>query len=90
MALHFLVTDYGLNEDHKKPYRAIGRWMLAAAVMIGLGVGTPRKSPKPPSPSSWPSWPGRDPERAQGGGANERQSRFWAFAAGMAAMRPCC
>jgi hypothetical protein len=39
MALHFLVTDYGLNEDHKKSFCSIGRWILAAAVLIGLGIG---------------------------------------------------
>ena len=25
MALHFVVTDYGLHEDHKAPFRQIGR-----------------------------------------------------------------
>lgn len=25
MALHFVVTDYGLNEDHKAAYRRTGR-----------------------------------------------------------------
>lgn len=39
MALHFLVTDFGLNEDHKIRYRAYGRWILAVAVVLGFGVG---------------------------------------------------
>lgn len=39
MALHFVITDYGLNEDHKAPYRRIGRWVLIAAVAAGFLVG---------------------------------------------------
>ncbi len=85
MALHFLVTDYGLNEDHKAPYRRIGRWVLAGSVLIGLAFG----------------YAAEISEAAiavltafLAGGVilnvlkeevpSERQSRFWAFAAGMA------
>jgi hypothetical protein len=39
MALHFLVTDVGLDEDHKEPYRRIGRWILAVAALIGFAAG---------------------------------------------------
>lgn len=39
MALHFLVTDFGLNEDHKEQYRSWGRWVLVVALFIGLAVG---------------------------------------------------
>jgi hypothetical protein len=39
MATHFLVNDYGLREDHKARYDRYGRWLLAAAVMVGWGVG---------------------------------------------------
>jgi zinc transporter ZupT len=39
MALHMLVTDYGLHEDHKHIYRRYGRWILAVAVFIGWVIG---------------------------------------------------
>lgn len=39
MALHFVVTDFGLNEDHKEEYRGKGRWVLVISVFIGLTVG---------------------------------------------------
>lgn len=35
MALHFVVNDYGLREDHKDIYDLYGRWILAAAVLAG-------------------------------------------------------
>ena len=39
MALHFLVTDYGLREHHKDRYVTTGRWVLCAALLAGMGVG---------------------------------------------------
>jgi hypothetical protein len=38
MALHFVVNDHGLREQHKEAYLRTGRWMLAAAVLIGWVV----------------------------------------------------
>ena len=85
MALHFVVTDYGLNEDHKAPYRRVGRWVLVAAVAAGFLVGAMTQL--------------SDAAIAVltaflAGGVilnvlkeevpSERQSRFWAFASGMA------
>ncbi len=40
MALHFMVNDYSLCEDHKHSYRHKGRWILSAAVICGWVVGT--------------------------------------------------
>jgi hypothetical protein len=40
MALHFMVNDYGLREHHKQIYNGIGRWVLAAAVIIGWALGS--------------------------------------------------
>lgn len=40
MALHFLVNDFGLREDHKKSYDRTGRWILAAAIIVGWVIGT--------------------------------------------------
>jgi hypothetical protein len=39
MALHFLINDDGLRQDHKEAYRRIGRWILAGAVLVGWGTG---------------------------------------------------
>ncbi len=39
MALHFLVTDFSLNEDHKRRYRSTGRWLLVVALAVGFALG---------------------------------------------------
>ena len=39
MALHFVVNDHGLREHHGVLYRRRGRWVLAAAVLLGTVVG---------------------------------------------------
>lgn len=39
MAVHFVVNDYGLRQDHKKAYRRVGRWVLAVAILIGWVAG---------------------------------------------------
>lgn len=46
MALHFIVVDYGLRTHHKDTYNRIGRWILAAAVMVGWGIGVLTKIPE--------------------------------------------
>ena len=47
MALHFVVNDYGLREDHKALYTRIGRWVLTAAVFAGWLVGLLVDIPEP-------------------------------------------
>ena len=86
MALHFVVTDFGLNEDHKAPYRRIGRWLLAAAVAAGWALGLATELPEAGVAAL---------TAFLGGGVvlnvlkeevpSERQSRFWAFAGGAVA-----
>lgn len=39
MGFHFLVNDHGLAQHHRHSYLAKGRWVLAAAVVIGWLVG---------------------------------------------------
>jgi hypothetical protein len=39
MALHFLVTDFGLRKEFKNTYHSIGRWLLCAAIILGGLVG---------------------------------------------------
>lgn len=38
MALHFVVNDHGLRENHKHSYDRIGRWLLAA-IILGWAIG---------------------------------------------------
>lgn len=40
MALHFFVNDSGLRQHHKGRYDRVGRWLLAAAVVVGAAVGS--------------------------------------------------
>jgi hypothetical protein len=39
LGVHFVVNDFGLREDHKGLYERTGRWVLAAAVFVGWGIG---------------------------------------------------
>ncbi len=40
MALHFIVNDYSLSENHQAVYEKKGRWMLSSAVICGWIVGS--------------------------------------------------
>jgi hypothetical protein len=85
MALHFVVTDFGLTEDHKARYQHVGRWVLAAAVLGGFAAGAAIEVPKAALAVL---------VAFLAGGVilnvlkeevpNERQSRFWAFGLGLA------
>ena len=39
MAFHFIVNDYGLEDTHQEDYQRKGRWILAAALLVGAFVG---------------------------------------------------
>lgn len=39
MGLHFVVTDFGLENDHKQAYERLGRWILVGAILAGWTVG---------------------------------------------------
>lgn len=39
IALHFLVNDFGLREHYRQTYQKKGRWILAAAVVVGWVAG---------------------------------------------------
>lgn len=57
LAVHFLINDFGLREHHGAGYERVGRWLIAAAVLIGwmLGVATEiseRATSRSSSPSS--------------------------------------
>ena len=39
MALHFVVNDYGLRASYKGLSHDVGRWVLAAATVVGTALG---------------------------------------------------
>lgn len=39
LALHFVVNDVALWEHHKHAYDRLGRWLLAAAIIVGWCLG---------------------------------------------------
>lgn len=47
MGLHFLVNAQSLREHHKERYDAVGRWVLAAAVISGWAVSVRFALPEP-------------------------------------------
>ncbi|NJP22216.1 MAG: hypothetical protein HC763_27990, partial [Hydrococcus sp. CRU_1_1] len=83
MALHFVVNDFGLRENHKQIYQKLGRWILAAAIILGWAIGVRSEFSKAAIALLFAFLAGgvilnvlkeELPE--------ERQSRFWAFALG--------
>lgn len=85
MGLHFVVNDHGLRVDHREAYDRVGRWVLSAAVLAGLGLGLLADVPEATLGFLL---------AFLGGGVvlnvikeelpEERESRFGAFAAGVA------
>ncbi|ELZ35297.1 hypothetical protein C474_00065 [Halogeometricum pallidum JCM 14848] len=84
MAVHFVVTDYGLRDHHRDTYDRVGRWVLAAAAPAGVGVGFFVDVPEAVLSLLFAFLAGgivlnvikeELPE--------ERESRFWTFAAGL-------
>jgi hypothetical protein len=39
MLVKFIINDRSLHEAHKEGYDRLGRWLLAAAVLLGWSVG---------------------------------------------------
>lgn len=86
MALHFVVNDYGLREHHQERYHRVGRWVLAAAVVVGWLLGTAVELPETAIALLVAFLAGGIilnvlKEEVP----DERRSRFWALAAGMSA-----
>ena len=85
MALHFVVNDHGLREQHKNAYHRAGRWVVSAAILLGWTLGLLVEVPEFVIAAITAFLAGgvvlnvlkeELPE--------ERQSRFWAFALGAA------
>lgn len=47
VGLHFVVVDIGLKLHHRAVYDHVGRWLLAAAVLVGWAVGLVIDVPAP-------------------------------------------
>lgn len=86
MAFHFLVNDQGLREHHGRAYHDRGRWILAAAPVAGWALGLAIQVPPLAVSALFALLAGgvilnvlkeELPE--------DRESRFWAFAAGAGA-----
>lgn len=39
LGVHFIVNDAGLRRHHRAAYDRLGRWLLAAAILAGWGIG---------------------------------------------------
>jgi hypothetical protein len=83
MSLHFLVNDKGLREHHQHVYRHRGRWILAAATLVGWGIGVFVSVPDAAVAMLFGFLCGATvlnvlKEELPA----ERESRFWAFALG--------
>lgn len=85
MALHFVVNDHGLREQHKSAYHRVGRWAISAAILLGWALGLLVEVPEFAIAAVTAFLAGgivlnvlkeELPE--------ERESRFWAFALGAA------
>ena len=85
MALHFVGNDYGLRKHHAEDYRRTGRWLLAGAVLVGAGVGLfVRVSALGVAVLAAFLSGGVVLNAIKEELPRERESRFWAFAAGAA------
>lgn len=85
MALHFVVNDHGLREQHKEVYLRLGQWVVSAALVLGWLVGLLTEIPEVVVAIQTAFLAGgvimnvlkeELPE--------ERESRFWAFVLGAA------
>lgn len=85
MALHFVVNDKGLRENHKHIYDRVGRWILASAVILGWVIGYGTKIPEAAIALLFSFLAGGIVLNALKEELPEqRQSRFWAFSLGAA------
>lgn len=85
MMLHFIVNDHGLRVAHGGIYHGVGRWILASAPPLGfaLGLGV-QVSPLATSALFAFLAGGVILNVLKEELPEDRESRFWAFAAGAA------
>ncbi len=39
LGVHFVINDASLREHHKRAYQRVGRWLVSAAVLLGVAAG---------------------------------------------------
>lgn len=83
VGMHFVVNDFSLRDHHQEAYHRVGRWIVSGGLLIGFAIGL-----------IWtvPEWAIAVVYAFLAGGIilnaikeelpGEKQSRFWAFAAG--------
>ncbi len=86
LGLHFVVNDFGLRQHHHHLYDRLGRWILSCSILVGTFVGVLGGIPETVATASVGFLAGgillnTFKEELP----KERESRFWAFAAGAAA-----
>lgn len=47
LGVHFVVNDFGLRDHHKHAYDHVGRWVIAAGVLVGWALGAAAEIPGP-------------------------------------------
>lgn len=83
MALHFIVNDNELRSHHGRLYDHVGRWLLAAAPAIGWALAIVTSIPQLAVTALFAFLAGGIVLNVlKGELPEERESRFWAFAAG--------
>ncbi len=83
-ALHFFVIDLHLREHHSGPYDRRGRWLLAAATMVGAIVGQIVRLNEAALSIVWSFLAGSIILNIlKHELPDERKSCFWSFAGGM-------
>lgn len=83
MALHFATADYGMRRDHVEAYDKYGRWIIAGAVLLGWAMGMMIDLPGIAVGGLFAFVAGGVVLNVMKEELPEdRQSRFWPFAAG--------
>ncbi|WP_223701803.1 hypothetical protein [Sutcliffiella deserti] len=39
LAVHFIINDHALRQNHKSTYDRYGRWLLSGSILLGWGIG---------------------------------------------------
>jgi len=83
MVLHFCVNDYALRQHHKHSYHDRGRWVLAAAILLGWLAGITTSLSAAMTSTLFAFLAGAITLNVlKEELPSERQNRFWAFTFG--------
>jgi hypothetical protein len=83
MAVHFIIVGHALSERFRRPYVRWGRWVLAASVLAGWGLGVTARISEVTFARLFAILAGGVViTSVQGELLGERQGRFWPFVLG--------